>query len=58
MTDAIEYHISPCTRDERALAMTWVTEQFDWNHGEADFEVWARVLPAQQMLAARAKKGV
>ncbi len=50
---AIKYHFSPCTRDDRALALRWV----GWNHGDADYDVWTRVLPAQQMIAAHDDKG-
>jgi hypothetical protein len=49
----IKYHFSPCTRDDRAQALRWV----DWNNSNADYDVWARVLPPQQMIAVHDDKG-
>lgn len=48
-----EFYIIPASRSDRELAMKWATDEFGWNHGTADYDVWKKCLPEEQFMAAK-----
>jgi hypothetical protein len=48
-----EFYIIPGNHSDRQLAMKWATDEFNWNHGTADYDVWIKCLPEEQFMAAK-----
>jgi hypothetical protein len=53
-----EFEIVTASRADRLLAIKWVADEDDWNHGDCDYDIWIRVLPLEQFIAIKLNNGI